>query len=94
MLGMQEKGELQLELEYQRNRAAQAEATAQQDGIRAQQAESCLDDANCQVDHLGWQLNKMLNKMRKVAIGIHLAIDSHHQVRQSLLPHSNSNSCP
>ena len=87
---MQEKQDLQIQLEYQFNRAEQATARAQQDDTRAQEAESYLCDANSQVEYLEWRLNKMSHKMRKVAIGIHLAIKPHHQVRQSLSPIS----CP
>ena len=74
---MQEKQKLQIELEHQRNRAEQNE-------IRAKEAEGYLYDANSQVDNLEGQLNRMLNRTRKVAVGIHLAINPHHQVRQSL----------
>lgn len=90
MLGVQEKEDWKIELEYQLNRAELAEARAQQDDIRAEEAESYLCDAKSRVHYLEWQLNKMSNRMRKLAVGIHLAINPHHQVRQTLSPIS----CP
>lgn len=90
MLGMQEKADLQFELEYQRNRAELAEASAQQDGLRAEEANIYLKDASSQIDYLEEQLDNVFNRMRKVAIGIHLAINPQHQVRHSFSPIS----CP
>ena len=93
VFGMQDKELLQIELEYQRNRAELAEASAQRDGIRAEETDIYLYDAYSQIDYLEWQLNKMFYRMRKVATGIHLAINPHHQVRQSLSTTSPS-PCP
>ena len=84
VLGMQEKEGLQTKLKYERNRAEKAEGMAQQNEIRAKGAEGYLNDANSQVDNLERQLNKMFDRMRKLATGIHLAINPHHQVRQTL----------
>lgn len=71
VLGVQEKYSLQMEV--------------QQERIRAEEAQGFLGDANSRVENLEGQLTKMINRMRKVAVGLHLAINPHQEVRQNLL---------
>ena len=75
---------LQVQLQQERIRAEKAEGKAEEAKGRADKAEGYLNEANAQVDNLERQLNKAFERMRKVAIGIHRAINPHHEVGQSL----------
>ena len=47
---------------------------------KAEEAKGLLNDANAQVDGLEQQIDRMSLRMRKVAPGLHLAIDPQQQV--------------
>ena len=51
---------------------------------RAEQAQGFLDDANAQLDRLEQQMGGMSLRMRKLATGLHLALEPQHQVGPDL----------
>ena len=53
---------------------------------KAEEAKGFLDDAYVQMDALELQMNRMASKMKKVATGLHFAIQPNHEVSQTPTP--------
>ena len=57
------------------------QAVVQEQQGRGQEATAALSDAYASIDSMEAQLNKLLQKMKKAAVDIHVAINPNHQGR-------------